>query len=144
MKEIKYDAYLILQILVTGMHLSEEFGNTYQQIEKDGFVINQKIDIFLTSDSELSISKSMGLGIIGFADAFKKLKPDLIVVLGDRFEIFSAVSAAMIARIPIAHIHGGEVTEGAIDEAIRHSITKRSHIHFTATKEYSKSIGSKR
>mgnify|MGYP001184226685 FL=1 len=136
MKEVKCDADLILQILVTGMHLSEEFGNTYQQIEEDGFVINKKIDILLTSDSELSISKSMGLGIIGFADAFKKLKPDLIVVLGDRFEIFSAVSAAMIAKIPVAHLHGGEATEGLIDEPIRHSITKMSHLHFAATDEY--------
>jgi GDP/UDP-N,N'-diacetylbacillosamine 2-epimerase (hydrolysing) len=136
MKEIDADKDIKLQIVVTGMHLSPEFGNTYQQIEKDGFTIDKKVDISLTSDSELSISKSMGLGMIGFSDAFNVLKPDLIVVLGDRFEIFSAVSVAMIMRIPIAHLHGGEATEGLIDEAIRHSITKMSHLHFTATNEY--------
>jgi GDP/UDP-N,N'-diacetylbacillosamine 2-epimerase (hydrolysing) len=136
MKEIDADPELGLQIIATGMHLSSEFGNTYQQIESDGFVIDKKIDIELSSDSELGISKSMGLGMIGFANAFNDLKPDLCIVLGDRFEIFSAVSAAMIAKIPIAHLHGGESTEGAFDESIRHSITKMSHLHFTATEEY--------
>ena len=136
MKEIGVDKDLKLQIIATGMHLSEEFGSTYQQIEKDGFTIDKKVDISLVSDTELSISKSMGLGMIGFADAFNVLQPDLIVVLGDRFEIFSAVSVAMIAKIPVAHIHGGEITEGAFDESIRHSITKMSHLHFTATEEY--------
>jgi len=136
MKEIDVDKDLELQIIVTGMHLSEEFGNTYQQIEKDSFIIDQKVDISLTSDTEMSISKSIGIGMIGFSNAFNLLQPDLIVVLGDRFEIFSAVSAAMIARIPTAHLHGGEVTEGVIDEPIRHSITKMSHLHFTATNEY--------
>jgi GDP/UDP-N,N'-diacetylbacillosamine 2-epimerase (hydrolysing) len=136
MKEIDADPELGLQIIATGMHLSSEFGNTYQQIESDGFVIDKKIDIELSSDSEVGISKSMGLGMIGFANAFNDLKPDLCIVLGDRFEIFSAVSAAMIAKIPIAHLHGGEATEGAFDESIRHSITKMSHLHFTATEEY--------
>ena len=136
MKEINVDNALVLQVVVTGMHLSEEFGNTYQQIEKDGFTIDKKVDISLSSDTELAISKSMGLGVIRFSDAFNELEPDLLVVLGDRFEIFSAVSAAMIARIPIAHLHGGELTEGAFDESIRHSITKMSHLHFTATEEY--------
>ena len=136
MKEINIDNAFALQVVVTGMHLSEEFGNTYQQIEKDGFNIDKKVDITLTSDTEVAISKSMGLGVIGFADVFKKLQPDLIVVLGDRFEIFSAVSAAMIAKIPVAHLHGGEATEGLIDEPIRHSITKMSHLHFAATDEY--------
>ena len=136
MKEVDADKELELQIIATGMHLSPEFGNTYQQIEKDEFVINKKVDMLLSSDSEVGISKSMGLGMIGFADAFNDLKPDLIVVLGDRFEIFSAVSAAMIAKIPVAHLHGGETTEGAFDEYIRHSITKMSHLHFTATEEY--------
>ncbi|AXE61673.1 UDP-N-acetylglucosamine 2-epimerase [Candidatus Thioglobus sp. NP1] len=136
MKEINVDNALVLQVVVTGMHLSEEFGNTYQQIEKDGFTIDKKVDISLTSDTELAISKSMGLGVIGFADVFNKLQPDLIVVLGDRFEIFSAVSVALIAKIPVAHLHGGEVTEGVIDESIRHSITKMSHLHFAATDEY--------
>ena len=136
MKEIDTDKDLELQIIATGMHLSEEFGNTYQQIEKDGFTIDKKVDISLTSDTELAISKSMGLGMIGFSDAFNELQPDLLVVLGDRFEIFSAVSVAMIAKIPVAHLHGGEATEGCIDEPIRHSITKMSHLHFTATNEY--------
>ena len=136
MKEVCADKDLELQIIATGMHLSPEFGSTYKQIEKDGFTINKKVDMLLSSDSEVSVSKSMGLGMIGFADAFCDLSPDLIVVLGDRFEIFSAVSSAMIAKIPVAHIHGGEATEGLIDEPIRHSITKMSHIHFTAAKEY--------
>jgi len=136
MKEIDADKVLELQIIVTGMHLSEEFGNTYKQIEKDGFTIDNKVDISLTSDTEIAISKSMGIGIIGFADVFNDLKPELIVVLGDRFEIFSAVSVAMIARIPVAHLHGGEATECLIDESIRHSVTKMSHLHFAATDEY--------
>ena len=136
MKEIDDDKDLELQIIATGMHLSEEFGNTYQQIEKDGFTIDKKVDISLSSDTELAISKSMGLGMIGFSVAFNELQPDMLIVLGDRYEIFSASSAAMIARIPIAHLHGGEATEGLIDEPIRHSITKMSHLHFTATNEY--------
>ena len=136
MKAIDSDKELELQIIVTGMHLSSEFGNTYQQIESDGFVIDIKVDIELSSDSEVGISKSMGLGMIGFANAFNELKPNLCLVLGDRFEIFSAVSAAMIAKIPVAHLHGGEATEGLIDEPIRHSITKMSHLHFVAAKEY--------
>jgi len=135
-REIDVDKDLELQIIATGMHLSPEFGNTYQQIEEDGFFINKKVDISLTSDTELAISKSMGLGMIGFADAFDELQSNLIVVLGDRFEIFSAVSSAMIAKIPVAHLHGGEVTEGAFDESIRHSITKMSHLHFAATNKY--------
>jgi len=140
MKEIDADKGLQLQIIATGMHLSPEFGNTYQQIESDGFTINKKVDIELTSDSEIGISRSMGLGMIGFANALDSLKPDLCVVLGDRFEIFSAVSAAMIAKIPVVHLHGGETTEGVIDEPIRHSITKMSHLHFVATEEYKKRV----
>ena len=136
MKEIDADTALDLQIIATGMHLFEEFGNTYQQIEKDGFSIDKKVDISLLSDSKLAISKSMGIGITECSKAFADLRPDLLVVLGDRFEIFSAVSAAMIAKIPVAHLHGGEATEGAFDEYIRHSITKMSHLHFAATDEY--------
>jgi len=136
MKEVDADKELELQIIATGMHLSPEFGNTYQQIENDSFVINKKVDMLLSSDSEVGIAKSMGLGMIGFADAFNDLNSDVVVVLGDRFEIFSAVTAAMIAKIPVAHLHGGEATEGAFDESIRHSITKMSHLHFTATEEY--------
>jgi len=136
MKEIEAGDDLELQIITTGMHLSPEFGLTYQQIEKDGFQIDRKVEMLLSSDSPVGISKSMGLGMIGFADAYADLKPDLLVVLGDRFEIFSAVSAATIARIPIAHLHGGETTEGAFDESFRHSITKMSHLHFATTEEY--------
>tara|TARA_B110000008_G_scaffold273960_1_gene309029 strand:- start:405 stop:1577 length:1173 start_codon:yes stop_codon:yes gene_type:complete len=136
MKEIVSCDDLELQLVVTGMHLCEEFGNTYRQIEKDGFNIAKKVDISLISDTDLAISKSIGIGMVGFSGAFNELKPDLLLVLGDRFEIFSAVSAAMIARIPVAHIHGGEATEGLIDEPIRHSITKMSHLHFTATNDY--------
>jgi len=140
MKEIESAEDLKLQLVVTGMHLSPEFGNTFEEIEKDGFLIDKKIDLLLNSDSELSISKSISIGIDKFATTFNDLKPDLILVLGDRYEIFSAVSAAMVARIPIAHIHGGETTEGAIDEPIRHSITKMSHLHFPATNEYQNRI----
>lgn len=135
MKEIDADAELTLQLIVTGMHLSPEFGLTYQEIEKE-FTINKKIEMLLSSDSAVGISKSMGLAQISFAEAYQELQPDLVLVLGDRYEIFSAVSAAMIARLPIAHLHGGETTEGAFDEAIRHSITKMSHLHFTATEAY--------
>jgi len=130
------DPEIELQLIVTGMHLSPEFGLTYKQIETDGFHINKKIEVILSSDSPVGISKSMGLGMIGFSEAYEELKPDVILLLGDRFEIFSAAAAAMIARIPIAHCHGGESTEGLIDEPIRHSITKMSHLHFTSTEEY--------
>jgi len=125
-----------LQIIATGMHLSPEFGLTWREIEKDGFVINRKVEMLTSSDTPVGIAKSMGLGMIGFADVLAELRPDLIVVLGDRFEIFAAVAAAMVARIPVAHIHGGEATEGLIDEAIRHSISKMSHLHFVAAEEY--------
>lgn len=135
MKEIEADSELQLQLIVTGMHLSPEFGLTYQAIEKE-FKIDKKIEMLLSSDTSIGISKSMGLAQISFAESYEELKPDIVVVLGDRYEIFSAVSAAMIARIPIAHLHGGEATEGAFDESIRHSITKMSHLHFTATEEY--------
>jgi GDP/UDP-N,N'-diacetylbacillosamine 2-epimerase (hydrolysing) len=135
MKEIEADEELELKIIVTGMHLSPEFGLTYKIIEKD-FKIDKKIEILLSSDSNVAISKSMGLAQISFAEAFEELKVDIVVILGDRYEMLSAASAAMIAKIPIAHIHGGETTEGIIDEAIRHSITKMSHLHFTATKDY--------
>ena len=136
MQGINDDAELTLQIIATGMHLSPEFGLTYREIEKDGFQIARKVEMLTSSDTSVGIAKSMGLGMIGFADALDDLKPDLIVVLGDRFEIFAAVSAAMVACIPIAHLSGGETTEGAFDEAIRHSITKMSHLHFVAAEEY--------
>ena len=127
---------LTLQLVVTGAHLSPEFGLTLQEIVDDGYPVSRKIEILLSSDTTVGVAKSMGLGVLSFADALSELKPDLVVVLGDRYEIFSAASAAMLSRIPIAHIHGGEVTQGAIDEAIRHSITKMAHLHFVATSEY--------
>lgn len=136
MQGLKDDPDLRLQIIATGMHLSPEFGNTYKEIEQDEFEISCKVEMLMSSDTPIGITKSMGLGLIGFADAFHKLKPDIIVVLGDRFEIFSAVSAALIAKIPVAHLHGGEVTSGAYDDSLRHSITKMSHLHFVATKSY--------
>jgi UDP-N-acetyl-D-glucosamine 2-epimerase, UDP-hydrolysing len=136
LKEIQEDADLVLQLVVTGMHLSPEFGLTYQQIEKDGFQIDAKVEMLLSSDTPAGITKSMGVGLIGFADVFERLRPDIVVVLGDRYEIMVAAQAAMVARIPIAHLHGGESTEGLIDEAIRHSITKMAHLHFTATEKY--------
>ena len=130
MKKVKEDKDLELQIIATGMHLSPEFGLTYKVIEKDGFTINEKVEMLMSSDTAVGITKSIGLGVISFADAFNRLKPDLLVVLGDRYEILAAVQAALIARIPAAHIGGGDITEGVYDEAIRHSITKMSHLHF--------------
>jgi GDP/UDP-N,N'-diacetylbacillosamine 2-epimerase (hydrolysing) len=135
MKGIELDKELELQLIVTGMHLSPEFGLTYKTIEND-FKIDKKIEMLLSSDSAIGITKSMGLAQISFSEAYEALEPDMLVILGDRYEIFSAAIAAMIAQIPIAHLHGGEVTEGAFDEYIRHSITKMSHLHFTATNEY--------
>ncbi len=136
MQGIKDDAELTLQIIATGMHLSPEFGLTYREVEKDGFQIDRKVEMLTSSDTSVGVAKSMGLGLIGFADALNDLKPDLIVVLGDRFEIFAAVSAALVARIPVAHLHGGETTEGAFDEAFRHAITKMAHLHFVAAEPY--------
>ncbi|MCL6479865.1 MAG: UDP-N-acetylglucosamine 2-epimerase (hydrolyzing) [Peptococcaceae bacterium] len=140
MRHIKDDPEMELQVIATGMHLSPEFGLTYQKIEADGFNINETVEMLLSSDSPVGIAKSIGLGIIGFADAFNRLKPDILVVLGDRFEVFAAVQAAMVARIPVAHIAGGDVTEGAYDEAIRHSITKMSHLHFVTNKMAAKRV----
>lgn len=129
-----------LQLLVTGMHLSPEFGLTYKQIEVDGFHIDMKVDMLLSGDTPAGITKSIGLGMIGFADAYNILHPDWVVILGDRFEAFAAASAAYIAQIPIIHLNGGETTEGAIDEAFRHSISKMSYLHFTATETYRKRV----
>ena len=140
MQGIKDDPELTLQVITTGMHLSPEFGLTYREIEKDGFQIDRKVEMLMSSDTSVGIAKSIGLGLIGFSDVLSELKPDLILVLGDRFEIFAAVSAALVARIPVAHLHGGETTEGAFDEALRHSITKMAHLHFVATKEYRKRV----
>ncbi len=136
MKAIQANLKTQLSVCVTGMHLSPEFGLTYKQIEEDGFEIDGKVEMLLSSDTSIGVTKSMGLGLIGIADFYERTKPDWVLVLGDRYEIFSAVTAAMIAKIPIAHCHGGEATEGLIDEAIRHSITKMAHLHFTSTDEY--------
>ena len=127
---------LELQLVVTGMHLSPEFGYTYRQIEADGFLITRRVEMLLSSDTAAGIGKSMGIGMLGFADTFESLQPDIVLLLGDRFELLAAASVALVAALPIAHIHGGEVTTGAFDEAIRHSITKMSHLHFTATERY--------
>jgi len=140
MKPIWDDPNLELQIIATGMHLSPEFGLTYKEIEKDGFTINSKIEMLLSSDTPSSISKSTGIGLIGFADAYNELNPDIVVVLGDRFEVLAACIAALYAKIPVAHIHGGETTIGAFDETIRHSITKMAWWHFVAADEYEKRV----
>ena len=140
MQGIKGDRELVLQVIATGMHLSPEFGLTYKEIEKDGFQINHRVEMLMSSDTPVGVAKSMGVGLIGFADALSDLSPDLLVVLGDRFEIFAAAAAALIARIPIAHVHGGETTEGAFDEALRHSITKMSHLHFVAAEDYRRRV----
>ena len=136
MRDIVDDAELSLQVIATCMHLAPEFGETYREIEADGFVIDRKVEMLISGDTPSAIAKSIGLGVIGFADAFQSLSPDLVIVLGDRFEILAAVNAALVARIPVAHLHGGELTEGAVDDAIRHAVTKMSQVHFVATHAY--------
>lgn len=136
MQEINKDNDLELYLIVSGMHLSPEFGMTYKEIEEDGFEINAKVEMLLSSDSPAGISKSIGLGVIGFADEFQRADLDMLILLGDRYEALSAAICALVMRIPIAHLHGGELTEGAIDEGIRHSITKMSYLHFTSTEQY--------
>lgn len=129
-----------VRIVVTGAHLSPEFGLTYREIERDGFIIDEKIEMLLSSDTPSSVTKSMGLAMIGFADYFEKFKPDLLIVLGDRYETLAVVIAAANQRIPVAHLYGGETTQGAIDESIRHAITKFSYLHFTSTEEYRRRV----
>lgn len=140
LKALRKEPAIDLQICATGMHLSPEFGLTYQQIEADGFTIDYKVETLLSSDTGTAIAKSIGLGTIGFADAFQQLQPDVILVVGDRYEILAAVTAALAARIPVAHCHGGELTLGAIDDAIRHAITKMAHLHFVSTSAYQKRV----
>ncbi len=125
-----------IRVVVTGAHLSPEFGLTYREIENDGFVIDKKIEILLSADTPSAISKSMGIAMIGFADYFSELNPDILIILGDRYETLAVATVAMNQRIPIAHLYGGEATQGAIDESIRHAITKMSYLHFTSTEKY--------
>jgi GDP/UDP-N,N'-diacetylbacillosamine 2-epimerase (hydrolysing) len=131
---------LRLQVVVTGMHLSPEYGSTYLEIERDGFTIDRKVEAQLSSDTGAGVAKSMALATLGFADALADLAPDVLVVLGDRYEVFAAASAALFARIPVAHIHGGEVTEAAVDDSIRHAVTKLAHLHFVAADEYRRRV----
>jgi len=140
MKEIEQASELELQLVVTGMHLSPEFGLTYKVIEEDGFSIADKVEMLLSSDTAVGVTKSMGLGTIAFADVYDQLSPDYLMVLGDRFELLAAAQAALIARIPIIHLAGGDVTEGAFDEAIRHSITKMAHLHFVTNEDSGKRV----
>jgi UDP-hydrolysing UDP-N-acetyl-D-glucosamine 2-epimerase len=136
MREIQDDPELELQVVVTGMHLSPEFGNTYRFIEEDGFKIAAKVEMLVSSDTASGTAKSMGLCLISMTDTLHQLMPDMIVLLGDRFESLAIAQAALVQKIPIAHIHGGELSEGAIDDAIRHAITKMSHLHFVAADAY--------
>ena len=140
MQAIKSHPDLQLQIIATNMHLSPEYGCTYQEIEKDGFIIDKKVEMLVSGNTATATAKSLGLGIIGFTDALNELKPDILVILGDRYEMLGMASAALLLRIPIAHISGGEVTEGAFDDAILHSITKMSSLHFTSTETYRKRV----
>jgi UDP-hydrolysing UDP-N-acetyl-D-glucosamine 2-epimerase len=136
MAAIKNDPDLQLQLIATNMHLSPEFGLTYKEIERDGFQIDKKVEMLLSADTACATTKSVGLATIGFADAYEDLKPDMLMVLGDRYEMLAAVTAALFYKIPVIHLYGGEITEGAYDDSIRHAITKMSHLHFTATEAY--------
>ncbi len=141
LRKIREDPDLHLHLLVSGTHLSPEFGLTVHSIEADGFEIGDRIEMLLSSDTPEAIVKSMGLGTIGFAQSYARFRPDILLVLGDRFEMHAAVLASLPFKIPVAHIHGGEITEGAIDNALRHSITKLSHLHFVANREYGRRVG---
>lgn len=136
MRELSEDKDVDCPFIVTGSHLAPEFGLTWQEIEKDGFKITKKVEMLLSSDTRNGTCKSMGLAMIGMTEALEELRPDIVVVLGDRFEIFAAATAAMVCGYPLAHIDGGELTEGAIDDSFRHCITKMAHLHFTATERY--------
>jgi GDP/UDP-N,N'-diacetylbacillosamine 2-epimerase (hydrolysing) len=140
MGKIRNDPNLTLQIMATGMHLSSKFGDTIKEIQSDGFNIDQEIEILEESDGTIDLAKSISTSIEAFANEFRNNRPDLIIVLGDRFEIFSATIASLIQKIPVAHIHGGEATEGLLDEAFRHSITKMSHLHFVSAEAHRKKV----
>lgn len=139
-KKINEPPGLKLQIIASGMHCSPEFGLTYKEILEAGYRIDEKVEILLSGDTPSAICKSMGLGLISFPEALERLKPDLLVILGDRFESMAMAQAALVNRIPIAHLHGGESTFSNIDEAIRHSITKMSHLHFVTSEEHKKRV----
>ena len=140
MTEIERDESLRLQIIATAAHLSHEFGYTVDEIEQDGFTVDRRVEMLLSGDTAGAITKSTGLALIGFSDALEDLRPDLMVLLGDRYEILAAATAALFHKIPLAHVHGGETTEGAFDEAIRHAVTKMSHLHFTTTEVYRRRV----
>jgi UDP-hydrolysing UDP-N-acetyl-D-glucosamine 2-epimerase len=140
LQAIQANPELKLHLMVSGTHLSPEFGRTVTAIEADGFRIGERVEMLVASDTPEAIAKSMGLGMIGFGQAYARFRPDVLLVLGDRFEMYAAAAAALPFKIPVAHIHGGEVTEGAIDEALRHSITKLSHLHFAALPEFAARI----
>ena len=140
LRRIREDPDLELRLIVGGMHLSPEFGSTVKMIEADGFEVAERVEMLMSSDTPEGIAMSMGLGTLGFAQAYARSRPDMLVVLGDRFEMHSAALAALPFNIPIAHIHGGELTEAAIDDALRHSITKLSHVHFVAATEYARRV----
>ena len=140
LKDIQAAPDMQLQLIVSGMHLSPEFGNTYHEIEEDGFFIDEKVEILLSSDSAVGVAKSMGLGVLGFTDSLQRLSPDVLIILGDRFEALAAAQTAMIMRIPVLHLHGGEITEGAYDDAIRHAITKLSYLHAVSTDEHKRRV----
>ncbi len=140
MQKIKDESEFQIQIIASGMHMSPEFGLTYREIEQDGFTINEKVEILLSSDTDIGVAKAMGLGLISFSDSLKRLNPNILIVLGDRFETFSAAISAYVMKTPVVHLYGGETTEGALDEGFRHSITKMSYLHFTSTEEYRKRV----
>jgi GDP/UDP-N,N'-diacetylbacillosamine 2-epimerase (hydrolysing) len=140
MEGIRKSSSLEMQVVATGMHLSPEFGLTYKEIEKDGFTIDRHVEMLLSSDTSVGLAKSMGLGLIGFGEVFDQLRPDVVLVLGDRFETFAAVATALVSKVPVAHLHGGEATEGAFDESLRHAITKMAHLHFVAAEDYRRRV----
>lgn len=140
MQELKKSSDFKLQIMATAAHLSPEFDNTHKLIEEDGFIIDEKVEMLLSADTGTSITKSMGVGMIGFADALSRLQPDAILILGDRYEMLTVATTASVLKIPIIHLHGGEITEGAYDDAFRHAITKLSHLHFTSTEDYKQRV----
>ena len=127
---------LRLHLIVAGAHLSPEFGSTVREVEARGFAIGDRVEFLLSSDSPVGTALSMGHGVAAFAQSFARQRPDLLVVLGDRFDMYPAALAALPLGIPVAHIHGGEATFGAIDDALRHSLTKLSHLHFVSTAAY--------